>query len=290
MRKLLAILAGLLIGANAIAAPAYVTFDSKTGTLPQTIGPLTPGTGNQVYILAATNSTPSGTFTITGTATTLTNISVVGASPCTGGCLNFTDGTGNDTYSLWGALSAAAGSQSWTITQPSGDSLMVTYRLEFSGGVSTKSPTYKTTASPGVGAGGVVGTAVTVASGDILAVVVHNSDIFGSAATVNLAGSNAITSIGATTAVYWTGTGASLTPTFTAAAGEGGSPHQVIQWVISATSSGGSCTHSGYTSGGAIATPNGTTGNYVGKSGAFVTPDCSTINYWQPTVGNFGAT
>jgi hypothetical protein len=49
-----------------------------------------------------------------------------------------------------------------------------------------------------------------------------------------------------------------------------------------------SCTHSGATSAGAIATPNGTTGSYRGKSGAFVTPDCATINYLQPTVGNFG--
>lgn len=51
---------------------------------------------------------------------------------------------------------------------------------------------------------------------------------------------------------------------------------------------GGSCTHSGITSAGAIAIPNGTSGSYQGKSGAFVTPDCSTISYRQPTVGNFG--
>lgn len=221
-------------------AVTYVTFDSKTGTLPQSFGPLTPGTtGNQAYMLVATNSTSTGTFTITGTATTPINNSVVGAAPCTGGCLNFSDGGGNDTYSLWSTLSLAAGSQSFAITQPAGDSLMVSYYLEFSGGVSTKNPFYTTTASPGVGAGGVLGNAVTVAVGDVLAVVCHNSDIFGSAATVNTAGSNAITSIGATVAVYWTGTGASITPTFTAAAGEGGNPHQVVQWVVSATPSGG---------------------------------------------------
>lgn len=50
---------------------------------------------------------------------------------------------------------------------------------------------------------------------------------------------------------------------------------------------GGSCTHSGITSAGAIAVPNGTTGSYWGKTGNWVTPDCSTVYYWSPQVGNF---
>jgi hypothetical protein len=48
-----------------------------------------------------------------------------------------------------------------------------------------------------------------------------------------------------------------------------------------------SCTNSGYTSTGTIATPNGTTGSYVGKIGTFVDPNCSTIPYWGPSTGNF---
>lgn len=55
-----------------------------------------------------------------------------------------------------------------------------------------------------------------------------------------------------------------------------------------ASAGGASCTHSGITSAGAIATPNGSSGSYQGKAGGFVTPDCSTINYKQPTVGAFG--
>jgi hypothetical protein len=51
---------------------------------------------------------------------------------------------------------------------------------------------------------------------------------------------------------------------------------------------GGSCTHAGITSAGASAIPNGTSGSYWGKTGGFVTPNCSSINYWQPAVGNFG--
>jgi hypothetical protein len=57
--------------------------------------------------------------------------------------------------------------------------------------------------------------------------------------------------------------------------------------VTFAESGGGSCTHAGYTSAGTTATPNGSSGSYWGKSGAFVTPDCATIYYWSPSAGNF---
>ena len=77
---------------------------------------------------------------------------------------------------------------------------------------------------------------------------------------------------------------ASTAATFTAAALN----DQILIAGVALQVGGSTCTHSGYTSGGAIATPNGTSGSYVGKTGGLVTPDCSTVNYWQPTVGNFG--
>jgi hypothetical protein len=49
-----------------------------------------------------------------------------------------------------------------------------------------------------------------------------------------------------------------------------------------------SCTHDGYTSGGALAVPNGSSGSYWLKNGTFGTPNCSSTQYWQPTLGNFG--
>lgn len=68
-----------------------------------------------------------------------------------------------------------------------------------------------------------------------------------------------------------------------------GGVDEYVTTVFALTAAGASsCTHQGYTSAGALATPNGSSGSYVGKAGAFVTPDCSTVNYWQPTVGNFG--
>lgn len=54
------------------------------------------------------------------------------------------------------------------------------------------------------------------------------------------------------------------------------------------SSGGASCTHDGFTSGGTLAVPNGTSGSYRLKNGSFGTPDCSTVSYFQPTVGNFG--
>ena len=53
-----------------------------------------------------------------------------------------------------------------------------------------------------------------------------------------------------------------------------------------ATSS--ACTHEGTTSAGALAVPNGTSGSYWSTIGNFVTPNCSSVDYWQPTVGNSG--
>lgn len=60
-------------------------------------------------------------------------------------------------------------------------------------------------------------------------------------------------------------------------------------YVVSlAAAAGGSCTHAGQPKSGAVpAVPNGTSGSYWGKSN-WVTPDCSTVSYWQPAVGNFG--
>jgi hypothetical protein len=52
--------------------------------------------------------------------------------------------------------------------------------------------------------------------------------------------------------------------------------------------SGSSCTNSGQTAAGALAIPNGTTGSYLLKNGSIGTPDCSTVSYKQPLLGNFG--
>lgn len=50
----------------------------------------------------------------------------------------------------------------------------------------------------------------------------------------------------------------------------------------------GACTHQGQTAAGALAVPNGSSGSYLLKNGSIGTPDCATVSYKQPTLGNFG--
>lgn len=282
-RFLIALLAALLpIAAN--AAPAYVqALTVLNGTIPQGAS-LTPTGAGHVYFTLATDFSGTGK-TITQTTTGTGALSVVSISGVSGGN-DISDGS--QTSSLWGTLALQNAAQTITVTAPSGDNLNYAFGFEFSGVNSVLNASYKVNTSPGTGAGAIVGTAVTVASGDILvAEAFDTSNVFGTQPTANLAGSTTIGTYGKAIVVYWTGTGASITPTFTVAA-NGTDTYTEIQYVMSA-SGGSSCTHSGITSAGAIAVPNGTTGSYRGKTGAFVTPDCSTVQYFQPTVGNFGA-
>lgn len=78
---------------------------------------------------------------------------------------------------------------------------------------------------------------------------------------------------------------ASAAATFTSA---GANDYIENAGVVLQVGGGSSCTHAGYTSAGATATPNATTGSYWLTNGTFGTPDCSTVNYWQPVVGPFG--
>lgn len=50
---------------------------------------------------------------------------------------------------------------------------------------------------------------------------------------------------------------------------------------------GAACTHAGLAKGGAVSVPNGTSGEYWSKSGTWVTPDCSAVEYWSPQLGNW---
>ena len=292
---------------------SFVGYNTPAGTIPVIFGAQATA-GDQVYCLLFTNSTGSGSFSMSCDSGTMSNV------PCSGSA-NFTDGHG-DLYSLWNTpsisapanvasssqntstgvwttgtntysvnqpvtitgtppggfatgttyyvlssglsstsveLSATQGGavivptsssactlhttqQNFTVSQPAGDSLITTWELEFSGGLSTKSPLYTTTANPGGGTGAVVGQPVTVASGDLLVVLAYNADAFGNPPTVNNAGwpSNPtkINDSNSSTAYYFAGTGGSVTPSFNAATGDVNTPHNVVQFIVSATSLG----------------------------------------------------
>lgn len=79
---------------------------------------------------------------------------------------------------------------------------------------------------------------------------------------------------------------ASITPTWSWTSGSAAAAATLI--TLEGSGGGSSCTHDGITSAGALAIPDGTTGSYWSTTGDFVIPNCSSVNYWQPTVGNSG--
>ena len=219
---------------------AFVHFEIMSGQIPVTMTPnYTPGgAGNQLVMLVQDTSSTSATFAGSGSASSFVQTAV-------SSILNFNDGVGS-TYGLFNCLSCAAGAQTFTLSAPSGDYTGPCYFTEFSGALRIANPLYTVTASPGAGAGAIVGQAVTVASTDVLVAIVFDAtNQYATAATVSSPGSSsAITSYSASTGVYWTGTGGSMQPTFTANATATTDTYILIQWVMSATGGGGSGTAS----------------------------------------------
>jgi hypothetical protein len=228
-----AIVTGVTLTNGSTAASWSTPVSAATGTATVT-GYIPATAGNQIILIPSTNSTGSGVFTLTGSAS---SPSVVPVSSLN----NFTDGVGN-TYAVWDNLSVAAGTQYWTVTQPNGDYISSPgLLLEFSGAVSVKNAVYNVVASPGAG-GTIAGVPVTVASGDILVTVLWDgSDPYATPATISTAGSTTITTYSSTAAYYFTGTGASITPSYTASATTPAptDTYLQLQFVMSKTSSGG---------------------------------------------------
>ena len=151
------------------------------------------------------------------------------------------------------------------------------------------------TATAGTGPGAITSGNITPTSQPALISSISWDDGGNFSSTVNTSGGiTGITGwlLSGATAATTTSSSVRVTSTSTTAmtytnATDGGTRH-FITMAASYTEAGSSCTHAGYTSAGATATPNGTTGSYWLKNGTFGTPDCSTTQYWQPAVGNFG--
>jgi hypothetical protein len=214
---------------------SYVSFQITTGQFPVTTPAYTPGAGgNQLVFLTSTSSGTGLSFTLAGSGT---NPSTFINQPVSS-LANFSDGV-SGSYSLWDSLSCAAGSQTVTISQPSGDYTYPMYLLEFSGAVSIKNPVYTITANPGAGL--INGQSFTVATGDILVAHVYDAtNQYATACTVNGPSSpNAITGYSASVATYWHGTGGAMQPTYTPNSSYQTDTYILIQYVMSATSSSG---------------------------------------------------
>ncbi len=224
MKKFFATLFTFLLS-PAWGAVTFVNNAVNSGVSPMTTSSYTPTAGNQVLLFQAVNSTAL-TFSLTGSASTPTVIPVSSAN-------NFNDGIGA-AYSLWGNLSVASGAQTWTITAGT-NNITEELTMEFAGGVSVQNSLYQLQVSPGTGTGAISAQAVTVASTDILVVILIDAT-GGSTSTINLpSGSSAFPGFGNFQGFYWSGTGGSMTPTFTAGVGHGTDTFMVVQFVMSAS-------------------------------------------------------
>lgn len=208
---------------------AYVAFQIFSGQIPVTSASFTPGgAGHQIFLVPNSNGGNALAFSMTGTATTPSAVAVSSA-------YNFGDGVGNS-YALWDNLACASGAQTFTVSAPTSDYTGPVPILEFSGASSVKSALYTITTNPGVTAGAITGQAVTVATGDLLVTAVYDGSApFGTVCTVATGGSTNITTYASSRFTYWSGAGALITPTFTAAAGQTSDTYIVIQWIVSAS-------------------------------------------------------
>lgn len=267
-------------GAAPVKDAANVT-SSHTYSAGSVTQSATVGASDNLLLVGECSSFSSGTghapdtVTYNGTSLTLVNSYVISSSDC----------------SLWYLSSPPSGSHTLTATWTTNTNISVTavISVPFSGAATssifgTPSNNFSTSDN---------NPTVTVTGGTSNSIYV--AETWNGTQTTTSAGTGQtdianIGSIGAgSDSIVMSSIPGSDTGAFTWTGG--GTGDVVAWWALGVNingGSGGTCTHSGITSAGAIATPSGTSGSYRGKSGAFVPPDCSTINYKQPTIGNFG--
>lgn len=299
MRKVLIALVGLLVCSPTLAA------------LRGSAGQANTSTSSSVTVNVSSIGIQSGDIVIffmngggaSGTAT-LTAPSGFSAVPNCSGISGLGSGTAE---AVWYKVAGTSEPSSYTATSSVTD--YQTAEVWVFSGRNTSSPfDYEVTSNTGIASTSPASLSYTgftpSVTGDDLLVVQgnDNSPTAFSAVSISISSpsgfANSLTTFGAST-VYSPpvegiadqdiGTAATGTVTGSETWSGGNTNEYYGGYLIAMKPSGGaSCTHSGYTSAGSIAVPNGTSGSYLGKSGGFVTPDCSTVNYWQPTQGNFG--
>ena len=233
MRKLLALLLGLMIASPAFSTVTYVQNAGASGQIPTTNGASITVTGGDT-IICAVGEHGTGTVAQTGSATTLASLSVSGST-------SFNDGVGSS-YGVSYNVSATAGAQTFSVTSVTSNYVnTLQFCMDFSGAASIQNATYAVVAAPGTGAGAISGVPITVATTDKMLVCLWDASYFNTIPTVNgPASSTNINTYGPSGCWYWAGTGSAYTPTFTAAATFGGDTYIVIQMDVSASAGGGS--------------------------------------------------
>lgn len=276
--KVAVLILSLFFSSVAFSAISYVglTIPSQKGGTPFTSSTYTPFAADDALIMFAIDLGDSGqTLDVSTTSGTFIILNPPGQFS--------EDVVGSSSIAAYN-LAESASSQTVTVSSTMTGANISISGLEFSG---VGSVTSSTATAANVAAGGtILGTAVTVPAGDVLVAICYNltGSVEPTSSATNLHGDTYPNSY---LYISYVGSGASITPQF--ASGDTETQGFLVEQWLLAPPSGGSCTHSGITPAGAIAVPNGTSGSYVGKTGSFVTPNCSSTEYWQPTVGNFGA-
>lgn len=250
------------------ATPATVTGTSATVTL-------TGVTAGDTLLLWVEGSA-AGTLSVTESLSETVNTAVAYAGQA-------------PTYSsvgLYYVSNTAGGTVSFTANFGAGGTsgFIVLFESEYSG-ISTTSPLDAATAVTTSNTTSVSSTSITPAgSGELFvsglafsvnATMTWNAPYTSLQSNISSAHANLASALGPTGATAASGT-ASLAGHWA-----------IAQAAFIPASGGGSCTHDGITSTGAIAIPNGTSGTYRLTSGALGTPDCSTVSYKQ-TQGAVG--
>jgi hypothetical protein len=191
------------------------------------------------------------------------------------------NGTGTVAGGLYYVMNTASGSHVITLTVATGVNLEV-YAAEVSG-LSTSAPL------------------------DVASAVANGSSVSPASASITPAGNNELL-VGfvviAGSSITFSSWGSSLTQVDTQAGGPSGAWASVVQttgtsgsasatastsgnWVAVAAffKAAGACTHSGLSTTGTIAVPNGSSGSYRLASGSAAAPNCTSTNYPNSTGG-----
>jgi hypothetical protein len=191
---------------------------------PSTSGAFTPSAGSALIVIDLDTAATGRTLTCSGTGS-FPQLNPPGA---------FNDANGNS-LAMFTQLNCSGGSQTITVTSSTAGDLMASYAWEYSSVSSIDSGGAVSRATPGTGTGAIVGTAQTVATGDIL--LAYCQDVSGTGTAITSpSGTNRGSGVNETNfcVTEYAGAGGSITPSFTSSSG-GTDNFDVMQLVIHAT-------------------------------------------------------
>jgi hypothetical protein len=198
------------------------------GASPASSASTTPGAAGNTLVVFGQNEA--------GTGRAVTPSAAAGSQVSPPGAVNDASG---DTHAICANTSLTGSAQVATLTGTAGGDTMEGEGVEYSGVTSVSDGAANNRVAPGTGAGAIAGSAVTVASGDVLiAVCKCVTALIGDVIVPAGGGTNRDHAGGGSLVSYcvgeWAGSGGSITPTFTDATNGGSQSYEVLQLVLNA--------------------------------------------------------